>query len=210
MKVETFSYNIPDELAANTYIISDLHNNALVIDPSVDYDGILLYLEKHNLCLKGILLTHGHFDHIRGVKRLYEKYNVPVYIHHFDECLLIDSHKNCSNSFSEEIIINIKPELISDGDVINLLDESIKVMHTPYHTEGGCCFFIETSKIVFSGDTLFKLTVGRDDLPTSIPSKKHDSLLKLLNLPRDTKVYPGHGKTTIIGEEITFNRFINR
>ena len=209
MKVETFSYNIPDELAANTYVVSDKNNNAVVIDPSVDYDGILNYLRNNKLTLKGILLTHGHFDHIRGVKRLILNYDVHLYVHTLDAELLTNPKKNCSSDFDEEIIVNVNPSVVNDGDILNILNEPVKVIHTPYHTAGGVCYYLENSKILFSGDSLFKLTVGRDDLPTSVPNKKHDSLNKIISLSKDTKVYPGHGKTTSIGEEVLFNRFIN-
>ena len=147
MKIEKFDYNDIEELLANTYVISDKDKNAIVIDPSKDNDGVINYLEKHDLILKAILLTHGHFDHMRGVNRLVNKYHVPLYIHYEDEENLKDSYLNCSDMGDEKIIVEQTPILIKDGDELNILSEGlIKVIHTPFHTKGSVCYYLKDNK----------------------------------------------------------------
>lgn len=211
MKVEKFLYNDTDDLCANTYVVYDERNNAVVIDPSSENGGVAAFIKKHNLNPKAILLTHGHFDHIKGIKSLLESYQLPVYIHPEDEILLTEPRLNGSMFNGEDIIIDYKVDIVNvmDQDKISLLDEDIKVIHTPFHTKGCICFYLENSHMLFSGDTLFKMSVGRMDLPTSTPKTAEASYAKLKALPVDTKVYPGHGPNTTIGMEISFNRFLN-
>ncbi len=206
MKIVPFIYNDIDDVIANTYLIIDSHNNCFCVDPSVKYDGIKNYVIKNSLNLKGVLLTHGHFDHMRGVEILLNEFNVPLYIGFGDEPLLKDSYLNCSNYFgSQSIKVNINPIVISDQEIISGLDEEIKVIATPYHTEGSVCYYLKDSKILFSGDSLFKSGFGRDDLPNSVPHKRRESISKILNLPEDVKVYPGHGQFTNIKAERILN-----
>jgi len=209
MKIESFCYNSREELAANTYVVYD-NGKAIVIDPSSDYDGIINFLEEHKLKLEYVLLTHGHFDHLKGLNRLLKRYNIPYYCHFSEEELMYDPKLNCSENFNSEIIIKQKPILVSDGDEIKFGETTIRVIHTPFHTLGSVCYFFIKEKVLFSGDTIFKLTIGRDDLATSCPRYKHDSLNKLKLLPKDLKIYPGHGPSTTLDYELTFNRFFNR
>ena len=209
MKIEKFDYNDIEELLANTYVISDKDKNAIVIDPSKDNDGVINYLEKHNLILKAILLTHGHFDHMRGVNRLVNKYHVPLYIHYEDEENLKDSYLNCSDMGDEKIIVEQTPILIKDGDELNILSEGlIKVIHTPFHTKGSVCYYLKDNNWLITGDTLFKMSIGRDDLPGSIPSKRRESLNKIMILPKETKIFPGHGPNSVLEMELMLNRFL--
>ena len=209
MKIEKFDYNDIEELLANTYVISDKDKNAIVIDPSKDNDGVINYLEKHDLILKAILLTHGHFDHMRGVNRLVNKYHVPLYIHYEDEENLKDSYLNCSDMGDEKIIVEQTPILIKDGDELNILSEGlIKVIHTPFHTKGSVCYYLKDNNWLITGDTLFKMSIGRDDLPGSIPSKRRESLNKIMILPKETKIFPGHGPNSVLEMELMLNRFL--
>lgn len=210
MHIETFSYNSKEELAANTYVISNSKNEAIVIDPSCDYDGIINYLINHKLKLVAIFLTHGHFDHLKGVNRLVKHFRVQIYCNPLEEPLLTDSELNCSNNFSAPIIVEAKPQYLKDQDTFKFGDQNIVVLHTPYHTLGSNCYYFEKEHVLFSGDSLFKMSIGRDDLITSCPEYKHESLNKLKNLPEDTKVYPGHGNSTVLKNELLFNRFFNR
>ena len=212
MNIETFNYNDPDELKANTYIIYDDKGNAIVFDPSVDYDGIIDYLESRKLTLKAICLTHGHFDHIRGVKRLIKYKNVPIYIHPLDALILQDIHGNCSDDYNEHpFTIDLPTKDVVDNQVLKILNgDDIRVIHTPYHTEGSVCYYLKNSNILISGDTLFKMTIGRCDLPTSTPEFKKSSFMKVMALPGETKVYPGHGGSTTISSEEELNRFLKR
>lgn len=206
MKIEKFDYNSFDELCANTYILYD-EKEAVVIDPGATNDSVINFLEKRNLSLKAILLTHGHFDHIRGVNHLLDKFDVPIYIHQDDEIMLTDPDINCSDF--ENVVIQKKPVLLSDKDKLSFLGSEIEVIHTPFHTRGSVCYYLKDNNVLFSGDTLFKMSIGRDDLPNAIPSKRNESLKKIKALPIRTKIYPGHGSNSILEDELHFNAFLN-
>ena len=168
MKIIPFIYDDVDELTSNTYLLIDSSNNSLLIDPGRDNQKIIDYIERNHLYLKGILLTHGHFDHIRGVDRIIDKFNIPCYIHFQDEIMLDDPSINGSISlFNEKVAVKHKCETITDNDKINLLDEEISVIATPFHTIGSVCYYIKAEQILFTGDTLFKAGFGRYDLPHS-------------------------------------------
>ena len=210
MKVIPFIYDDYDDLFANTYILVDDSLSCLVIDPSRKYEGIINYIEKSGLTLKGVLLTHGHFDHMRGVDLLIEKYRVPLYIGFYDEDCLKDPKKNLSYYMGMEMMVVNSPAItVSDKEILHLLNEDIEVIYTPFHTIGCVCYYLKDSKILFSGDTLFRFSIGRDDFPNSSPKDKRASLNKLMALPEDVKVYPGHGAFTKIGEERRNNPFVN-
>ena len=205
--VEKFNYQDLDDLYANSYVVSDSYNNCVIIDPSVDNDGVLNYINKHGLTVKAILLTHGHFDHIRGVDRFSD---VPLYIHNLDEAMLYDPYLNGSEMLAKEITVEHKCENIKDNDIINLLEDQIQVIHTPFHTKGSVCYYFINNKLLFSGDTLFRGSIGRDDLPNAIPSKTKESLDKLKKLPIETKIYPGHGNNSTLEFELNYNYFLTR
>lgn len=209
VRIVPFIYNDVDDLFANTFLVIDSKNSCVVIDPSIDYDGIINYILKNDLSLKGILLTHSHFDHMRGVDRLVSYFHVPFYVHEDDIGGLTDYKKNCSN-LDKKVIVNSKPTKVNDGEKISLLEDEIYVIHTPYHTVGSVCYYIDKDKALFSGDSLFKMMVGRSDLPTSCSFLRKESLQKLIKLNDEVKVYPGHGRFTTIGEERKNNPFIYR
>ena len=137
------------------------------------------------------------------------KYHVPLYIHYEDEENLKDSYLNCSDMGDEEIIVEQTPILIKDGDELNILSEGlIRVIHTPFHTKGSVCYYLKDNNWLFTGDTLFKMSIGRDDLPGSIPSKRRESLNKIMILPKETKIFPGHGPNSVLEMELMLNRFL--
>lgn len=209
MKIVPFIYPDEDDLIANTYIAVD-NNKCVIIDPSKDYDGLIKFIKKNDLEPKAILLTHGHFDHMRGINVLLDAFHLPLYIGFYDQDNLIDGRKNLSSLFSNKpCVINCSPITISNGDKIRVLSEDIEVIETPFHTEGSVCYYLKDSKILFSGDTLFKNSIGRDDLPGACPKKKKASLERIMQLPDDVKVYPGHGEFTNIGNEKKYNPFVN-
>lgn len=210
LQVIPFIYNDRDDLFANTYIVIDEENKCIVIDPSSTNDGIMNYILKNNLEIQAIILTHGHFDHIQGIANILSKKVVPVYIYEDEKEFLIDTRLNCSYFIGKPFKLDVALNGIVDGEIINCLNEQLKIIHTPYHTSGSICIYAEDSKILFTGDSLFKYSVGRSDLPTSNPRKMRESLNKLLKLPEDVKVYPGHGAFTNIGNEKKLNPFVNR
>jgi glyoxylase-like metal-dependent hydrolase (beta-lactamase superfamily II) len=147
-----------------------------------------------------ILLTHSHFDHIVDVARLKRSLKIPVYIHEKDS-------KNLKHPGSDGIYIewNIEPceadHLWRGGEGVQLKEFTFKVIHTPGHSFGSCCFYFQTEGVLISGDTLFKGTMGILSLPTSEPEKMWESLRTLSKLDPNIKVYPGHGAPTTIGGE---------
>ena len=182
MKIVTFSYKDVDDLCSNTYVIIDSKNRCVVIDPSKDNDSLTNYLIKNDLNIVGILLTHGHLDHFKGAKRLISRFNTPLYISFLDECFLKDVHLNCSKYIGEEYTLDFKSKTLIDNEVISLLDEEIVALATPSHTAGSMCYYIKTQKALFSGDSLFKGTIGRTDLPTGNRKQILPSLQRIFSL----------------------------
>ena len=208
MKVIPFIYDDYDDLFANTYVLVDENNDCVVIDPSKQYGGIVNYIRKNNLNLKGVLLTHGHYDHIRGVDLLVNEFKVSVYIG-FDEVDLIkDPYKNCSFMLGNSYSFEKELTPVSDKEILKLLKEDIVCIATPFHTAGSICYYLPNSQILFSGDFLFKGSIGRSDLPTGTPRTFNSSIAKILSLPENTKLCPGHGPSSTLKEEKMTNPYL--
>ena len=183
-------------------ILDEKSKETMVIDPAGDVDKIEELIHILDGKLKYIYLTHCHGDHILGVRDLKNRCGGKILIHREDAEGLNDKNINLS------VIIDI-PEIeleadsrIDDNDLIHLGDLEFKVIHTPGHTKGGTCLYCQKENCLFSGDTLFRNTWGRTDLPTSSREDIMDSIVnKLMVLPDETIVYPGHGMMTKIGEE---------
>lgn len=190
------------EYGANCYlVINDKNREGIVIDPGANGAGLIKEIEKLTYNIKGILLTHAHFDHIGGVKELKDKYNIPVYVNQGE----IDNSKVDNNVYSK---LPNDCSLINDGDVLNIGEINIKCLHTPGHSKGGMCFLIEDS--VFTGDTLFQGSIGRTDFISGDFKTLIDSIQKkLITLDGDTKVYPGHGPSSTIMYERMRNPFLH-
>ena len=208
IKVVPFIYEDLDDLYANTYLLFDENNNCVVIDPAKKYYGLVNYIKKNSFCLKGILLTHGHVDHIRGVDVLYESFHSPVYIGFDDADKMQDSFSNCSMMLGERVVVNAPFETLSDGETLNLLNEEIKVLYTPFHTAGSVCFYFKDSGFLFTGDFILPHGVGRSDLPSAKPHLLNSSMSKILALPNSTKIYGGHGKSSTLELERRVNPFV--
>lgn len=203
-------YRIPAGLhGANCYIIVDESTNkSIIIDPGGDGQGLIDFIDKNNLNVEYIVLTHGHADHIGGVTELKDNLKVPIMAHSDELDLLMDSYKNLSSQMFPQPI-EIEPSvLVNDGDKLNIGNLQIEIIHTPGHTKGGMCLKIDDN--IFTGDTLFKGSVGRSDFPGGNSALLIDSIRdKLLIFSDDTKIWPGHGESTTVGEEKLFNPFIN-
>lgn len=192
----------------NSYIIGNTQTNqAIVIDPADRADLIIEELKKEDLTLAGILLTHGHFDHMLAARELATACEVKIYAHEAEEELLKTPELNLSVNFmGQQVGINADEYLV-DGQEITLAGFHIRVIHTPGHTAGGCCYLLTDCNILVSGDTLFHGTVGRTDFPTgSFGTLMRSVKEKLFVLPDETKVLPGHEGTTTIGYEKLHNR----
>lgn len=177
-----------------------------VIDPSRGATNpILQEARLLELKIEMILLTHSHWDHIADVHQLREKTDAPVYIHPLDEGNLADPGSDGLPLYFP--IRGVEADrFLTEGKSIKLGNLTIEVIHTPGHSPGGVCFYLREQKVLFSGDTLFKGTMGGLHLPTSQPDLMGSSLAKLAALPSDTRVIPGHGEETTIGAETWLNR----
>ena len=189
--------------ATNCYIVHDEESKeTMVIDPAGEAEKIIEMLNILEAKLKYIYLTHCHGDHIGAVQELKEKYNCKILIHRDDAEGLRDYKVNLTNYMEMGKIELDADSRVDDGDLIHLGNLELRVIHTPGHTKGGSSLFCEKEKCLFSGDTLFRGTWGRTDLPTSDREAIMNSIIKkLLILPDETIVYPGHGKSTRIKDE---------
>lgn len=186
----------------NTYILScPTTKETCVIDPSPESaEKIIVYIEKNQYLPKKILLTHSHWDHIADVAKLIRQYKIPCAIHQLDA-------PNLQNPGADGLpcwinVESVVPDAFFDeGDKIPLGTLTLQVIHTPGHSPGSVCFYLPEEKMLISGDTLFKSTIGNLSFPTSNANLMWPSLKKLAKLPVDTKVFPGHGPATSIGAE---------
>ena len=176
-------------LATNCYLVED-EGETLVIDPGDDREKILRLLEEKRLKVKFIVNTHGHYDHIGANRFLKERTKAPLLVHQSD----VLGYAVVDSPAADRFLV--------DGDTLPIGNLTFKVIHTPGHTPGGICLYCEKEKNLFSGDTLFLGTYGRVDLPGSSEKEMKQSLTKILALPSEIVVYPGHGKTTTIGAEV--------
>ena len=208
IKVIPFIYEDLDDLYANTYALIDSDNHCVIIDPAKNNLSLVNYIKNHNLSLKAILLTHGHIDHMRGVDVLINEFHCPLYIGFYDADKLTNPYDNCSLFLGSETIVNAKADTISDKQLLKCLNEDIIVIETPFHTSGSVCYHLPNSKLLFTGDFLFAGSVGRSDLPTAQPKEFRNSINKVLALPKETKIYPGHGKSTTLEQECASNPFV--
>jgi glyoxylase-like metal-dependent hydrolase (beta-lactamase superfamily II) len=187
----------------NCYIVEDEESKeTMVIDPGGEVNKIIEMLNIMEANLKYIYLTHCHGDHIGAVNELKKEKGGKVLIHRDEAEGLNDVNINLSSCIDMGTIELEADSRVDDGDTIHLGNLQFKVIHTPGHTKGGSSLYCKEEGLLFSGDTLFRGTWGRTDLPTSSFVDIMDSITnKLLVLPEETIVYPGHGKSTLIGDE---------
>lgn len=187
----------------NCYIILDESSKeVMVIDPAGDVDKIEELINILEGKLKYIYLTHCHGDHIAGVAGLKNRCGGKILIHRIDSEGLNNQEINLTPYIGISEIMLEETSRIDDADLIHLGNLQFKVIHTPGHTKGSTCLYCEKEKCVFSGDTIFRSTWGRTDLPTSSFEDIMDSITnKLMRLPGETIVYPGHGLSTRIEDE---------
>ena len=203
-------------IATNTYILVDEDTkDAMIIDPAGNADLLIKYLEENELTLDGVMLTHGHHDHIGGLAGLREKYDawkLRVYAAKPEQEVLMVAKYNISTDFGPGYTTHANM-MINDRQIFEVTKgmHKCQCLYTPGHTIGSCCYYFKDQNILFSGDTLFFGSIGRSDLPTG----DSDALLKsvnniLMKLPDETVVFPGHGPSTTIGKERKSNPFVDR
>lgn len=207
------------KLSVNQYVVGPVQTNCyfavnkdtqevLVIDPGANASKLAEKIHGDNLTLRAILLTHGHFDHASAARELANEFGVQIYAYHSEKEVLEDAEKNVSwmigarETFDADVFLQDEQEL-------DLAGFHIRVLHTPGHTIGGCCYYFAYEESVFVGDTLFASSVGRSDLPTGSMSELVRGIQeKLMVLPDNTVVYPGHGEVTSIETERMYNPYL--
>lgn len=169
----------------------------LIVDPGAEQERIIYALDKLQGKPVGILLTHGHYDHVCAVNELKKHYEIPVYSAKAEETLLADANQNLSAAWSG-VPYKVKADvLLEDGEKIQAAGFEITTILTPGHTIGSCCYWLKEEEICLSGDTVFYGNCGRCDLPTGSMSQMRKSLNKIFAmLPDETVIYPGHGEAT--------------
>ncbi|MDO4534202.1 MAG: MBL fold metallo-hydrolase [Clostridium perfringens] len=198
MMIKTVIAGVYDE---NCYIaMDDTTKEAVVMDPGGNADLIIDAIEKMGAKPKFILLTHGHFDHVGAVDELKQKYNIEFFISEEDEKMI----EKKESAFGP---LDKADGYIEDGSIFKIGETEIKCIKTPGHTPGGTCFLIEDN--LFSGDTLFRESIGRSDFPGGNFSQLIDGIkTKLMTLSDDITVYPGHNGSSSIGHERLNNPFL--
>ena len=201
-------YNVGD-IGTNCYFIVNADTKEmLVIDPGGDGKDLIRRINNSELKPVAVLLTHGHYDHVADADVVAKEYDIPIYAHEAERETLENPNLNLSPMFGRREIYHAD-KYVKDGDILNLAGFTIRVIHTPGHTVGGCCYYFDGNKVLASGDTLFCGSVGRTDFPKGSMSDLVRSIKeKLLDLPGDTAVLPGHESRTTIGYERQYNAFL--
>jgi len=188
-------------LQANCYFLIE-ENDLILIDPGDDVPFILEEIQRQKLNLKAIFATHGHFDHIGAVGEIQKSFDVPFYINEKDLFLVRRLNETA------EYFLGYNPYFLPPKNIKELNNKKFNVsrltfdvISTPGHTPGSVCFYFQKEKLVFTGDTLFKDGIGRYDFSYSDKRELFKSLKKILSLPDETLIYPGHGEQTVIGDE---------
>ena len=208
MLIETI---VVGPLGVNCLILGDKQSNeGVVVDPGADADMILSAVARFGLKVKYVINTHGHFDHVGCNRQLLERTGAELLIHE-DDLVLLSRAASSALKYGFKVEDSPAPSrYLTDGLRLEFGRRCIEVLHTPGHTLGGCSLLLRAEQLVITGDTLFADSVGRTDLPGG----SHDQLIasiktKLLPLPDDTVVWPGHGPSTTIGREKRSNPYLN-
>jgi hydroxyacylglutathione hydrolase len=213
MKIKTFEFN---PLGVNTHLLSDETNECVVIDAACFYADekalLLNYIIDHDYVVKHLINTHLHFDHIFGVNTLASQFGLSLECNKADEFLLDNISDQLKLFGIPSANSDYRPEIgkwLNEGDVISFGNQSLRIYHAPGHSPGSLLFYNEESGSVFTGDVLFRGSIGRTDLAGGNFDELVESIhTKLFVMPNETKVYPGHGPITTIDYEKKNNPFV--
>lgn len=194
----------------NCFLYRDTETSrGVIIDPGDEAERIIDKIKQVSMKPEAILLTHGHIDHIAAVEEVKKRYHLPLYVGRGEETMLADPTANASSFFDDPITVP-KPEfIIDDEEEISPAGLKLRVLATPGHTPGGVCYLDETEGLLFCGDTLFQLSIGRTDLPGGSFEQLMNSIRnKIMTLPDGIVCLPGHGPATTVGAERNANPFL--
>ncbi len=210
LKYKLFVFNF---IQVNCYILWDETYHAVIIDPGCylpdEKKELVNFISKNKLIPSSIIFTHPHFDHVMGAKFLKDTYNIPIIVHKEGDKILSQTQQY-SESFGFNGIQNVQPDIYTENnEFINFGNSSLKVLYTPGHADGSICLYSENNNLLFSGDVLFRQSIGRTDLPTGNYEMLIENIKShLLTLPENTIVLPGHGEQTTIGFEKNNNPYL--
>lgn len=196
-------------VGTNVYFLKNKETaELLIVDPAASPERIIDKVTEMDGKPVGILLTHGHFDHILAAEEVKEHYEIPIYATVYERKHLNNPALNLSGFSGKACSLSVDEET-EDLEQLEIAGFEIQVLHTPGHTPGSCCYYLKAEDVLMSGDTLFCGSVGRTDFPGGSAREIVDSFHRLIKLlPEETKVYPGHDKTTTIGYEKRYNPFV--
>lgn len=197
-------------LMVNCYVLGcEKSREGVVVDPGDDTDRILADVSRHSLKIIAVINTHGHFDHIGGNRRILEETDAGLLIHELDAPMLARAIDTAARFGLTAENSPAPSGFLLEGESVAFGEYRLRVLHTPGHTLGGCSLYLESEGLVITGDTLFADSVGRTDFPGGSSVALGKSIReKLLTLPDETVVYPGHGPSTTIGRERRHNPYL--
>ncbi|MCD7855930.1 MAG: MBL fold metallo-hydrolase [Clostridiales bacterium] len=207
MRIKTFTTRGMDE---NCYlIICEETSCAIAVDPGDKFPELSDFLRENGISLKAIVLTHAHYDHIGGLQWLKEKTKAPVVIGENEAQVLASPEMNLSPMFGADPLSMTADRLLKDGEEFSFGSLTFKTIETPGHTPGGICLYFKNEGVLFSGDSLFAMSIGRTDFPGGSYKSLVTALKeKVMTLPEETKVFPGHGPKTSVAAERKLNPYL--
>ena len=197
------------QLQSNCFIIADDNTKeAIIIDPGDEPDRIIDVVKGNSLNVRYILCTHAHFDHVGAISDIKDETDAKIVVHK-DEGEIYEGARDQAAFWGYELEPLPEPDMfVQEGDKLEVGDLKFEILHTPGHSPGGLCLYSEDEKVVFTGDTLFAGSVGMTDFYGGDMDKLKKSFSRLMSLPPDTKVFPGHGPVSSIRQEKDSNFFM--
>ena len=212
LTVKCFTCNM---LSENCYVVSDESRDCVIIDCGAYYpeegQAIVGYIRQQQLTPRHLLCTHGHFDHCMGNGYIFRAFGLKPRAHQDDSFLMEEMERQTSDILGIPIHLDVPPvgSYLTDSDTITFGSHTWQILHTPGHTPGGIVFYDADEHIAFSGDTLFRMSIGRTDFERGSYADMMTSLHMLATqLPADTKIYAGHGPETTMADEIRYNPYL--